>query len=124
MIRGGSTAPLGCSEHLRGQVELVRGELLEPETLTAAVAELRLADKLALGDLQATRDWSFAGDIVRGMWLMLQQERPGDYILASGIPHTVAELAEIAFGHVGLEASDHIRVDQRLVRDPEAVPLI
>jgi len=58
------------------------------------------------------------------MSLMLLQERPGDYILGSGIPHTVAELAEIAFGHVGLEASDHIRVDQRLVRDPEAVPLI
>jgi GDPmannose 4,6-dehydratase len=85
-------------------------------TRGAAAIKLGLAHELVLGDLGAVRDWSFAGDIVRGMWLMLQQERPDDYILASGIPHTVAELADVAFGCVGLEARDHIRTDPELVR--------
>ena len=73
-----------------------------------------------LGDLTAIRDWSFAGDVVRGAWLMLQQEQPGDYILASGVGHTVAEFAEIAFAHVGLNAVEHIRVDSSLTRAAEA----
>jgi GDPmannose 4,6-dehydratase len=61
---------------------------------------------------------------MRGAWLMLQQPRPDDYILASGVPHTVAELAEIAFAHVGLRAGDHIRVDESLLREPEPTPLV
>ena len=72
-----------------------------------------------LGDLSAVRDWSFAGDVMHGAWLMLQQEEPDDYVLASGIGHTVAELAEVAFAHVGLNAGDHVRVDPELVRQPE-----
>ena len=60
--------------------------------------ELGLAGEVLLGDLDAVRDWSFAGDVMRGAWLMLQQEQPDDYVLASGDPHTVAELAEAAFG--------------------------
>ena len=72
-----------------------------------------------LGDLDAVRDWSFAGDVVRGAWLMLQQDRPDDFILASGVPHTVAELAKLAFEHVGLCAHDYIRVDQSMVRSAE-----
>jgi GDPmannose 4,6-dehydratase len=93
-------------------------------TRAAAAIKLGLARDLVLGDLDAIRDWSFAGDIVRGMWLMLQRDEPGDYILASGIPHTVRELADAAFSHLGLDASDYVRVDEALVRGAEAVPLI
>ena len=74
-----------------------------------------------MGDLDAVRDWSFAGDVVRGAWMMLRQEEPDDYVLASGIPHTVREFAETAFAHVGLSASDHIRIDESLLRDVEPV---
>jgi GDPmannose 4,6-dehydratase len=91
-------------------------------TRAAAAIKLGLQTEVVLGDLTAVRDWSFAGDIVRGAWLMLQQERPQDFILASGVVHTVSELAEIAFAHVGLEARDHIRVDPSLVRATETVP--
>ena len=73
-----------------------------------------------LGDLTAVRDWSFAGDVMRGAWLMLQQEQPDDYILASGAGHTVAEFAEIAFAHVGLNAVEYIRVERSLTRAAEA----
>ena len=65
------------------------------------------------------RDWSFAGDVMDGAWLMLQQDEPDDYILASGIGHTVAEFAEAAFARVGLRAEDHIRVEEVLRRAPE-----
>jgi GDPmannose 4,6-dehydratase len=74
---------------------------------------------LTLGDLRAVRDWSFAGDIVRGSWLMLQQEHPDDYILASGVPRTVAEFAQAAFAYVDLDAERYLRVDPALVRPPE-----
>ncbi len=93
-------------------------------TRTAAAIKLGLAEEVVLGDLDAVRDWSFAGDVVRGAWLMLQQEQPDDYILASGVPHTVAELAEIAFAQVGLSARDHIRVDPALVRSADETPLV
>ena len=86
----------------------------------AAAVKLGLAREVVLGDLTAVRDWSFAGDIMRGAWLTLQQDRPNDYILASGTGHTVAEMAEVAFGHLGLDARDYIRTDHSLVRDPEA----
>jgi GDPmannose 4,6-dehydratase len=93
-------------------------------TRAAAAIKLGLAHEVVLGDLAAVRDWSFAGDIVRGAWLTLRQERPGDYILASGIPHTVADFAAAAFACVGLRAEDHLRVDPELVRAPEATPLV
>ena len=70
------------------------------------------------------RDWSFAGDIVRGAWLMLQQERAADYVLASGVPHTVAEFAEAAFACVDLDAERYLRVDPALVRPPERTPSV
>ncbi|MGN6868504.1 MAG: GDP-mannose 4,6-dehydratase [Solirubrobacteraceae bacterium] len=89
-------------------------------TRAAAQIKLGLAREVVLGDLNAVRDWSFAGDVMRGAWLMLQQDRAADCVLASGIPHTVAELADAAFGHVGLDAGVHIRVDPTLVRPPEA----
>jgi GDPmannose 4,6-dehydratase len=93
-------------------------------TRGAAAISLGLQDELTLGVLQAIRDWSFAGDIVRGAWLMLQQERPGDYVLASGVPHTVAELARAAFACVGLDAERYLRADPSLVRPPETTPSV
>ncbi|HEV2980146.1 MAG TPA: GDP-mannose 4,6-dehydratase [Solirubrobacteraceae bacterium] len=91
-------------------------------TRGAAAVALGLERELTLGDLDAVRDWSFAGDIMRGAWLMLQQDRGDDYVLASGVAHTVGELARAAFAYVGLDAERHVRVDQSLVRPPEATP--
>jgi GDPmannose 4,6-dehydratase len=90
-------------------------------TVTRAAAQIKLGlvEEVMLGDLNAVRDWSFAGDIMRGAWLMLQQEHADDYVLASGVGHTVAELAETAFACVGLEAERYVRVDPKLVRRPE-----
>ncbi|MFI5037872.1 MAG: GDP-mannose 4,6-dehydratase [Solirubrobacterales bacterium] len=93
-------------------------------TRGAAAIALGLERELTLGSLQAVRDWSFAGDIVRGAWLMLQQDRPDDYVLASGVPHTVAELAQIAFACVDLDAERYLRVDPALVRPAEGTPSV
>jgi GDPmannose 4,6-dehydratase len=88
-------------------------------TRTAAEIKLGLAKELVLGSLEAVRDWSFAGDVMRGAWLMLQQEQPEDYVLASGVGRTVAELVDMAFACVDLEAERYVRVDPKLVRPPE-----
>jgi GDPmannose 4,6-dehydratase len=88
-------------------------------TRGAAAIALGLADELTLGNIDAVRDWSFAGDIVRGAWLMLQQEDCQDYVLASGVPRTVAELARTAFACVDLDAERYLRVDPALVRTAE-----
>lgn len=93
-------------------------------TRAAAAIKLGLANEVALGDLDAVRDWSFAGDIVNGAWLSLQRDAPDDYVFASGAPHSVADLARIAFAHVGLSADDHIRVDEELRRDAEPTPQV
>ncbi len=93
-------------------------------TRGAAEIALGLREELTLGSLDAVRDWSFAGDIVRGAWLMLQHERPDDYVLASGVPHTVAEFAAAAFECVDLEAERYLRVDPALVRSPESTPSV
>ena len=93
-------------------------------TRGAAAIALGLQDELTLGNLEAIRDWSFAGDIVRGAWLMLQQERPDDYVLASGVPHTVADLARTAFACVDLDVERYLRVDPALVRPPERTPSV
>ena len=82
----------------------------------AAAISLGLEDELVLGDLDATRDWGYAGDYVRAMWLMLQQDAPDDYIVASGKEHSVRELVHCAFAHVGLDWQDHVRVDPALQR--------
>jgi len=93
-------------------------------TRAAAAISLGRQDELELGALDAVRDWSFAGDIVRGAWLMLQQEQPGDYVLASGVAHTVAEFARAAFACVDLDAERYLRVDEARVRAPESTPSI
>jgi GDPmannose 4,6-dehydratase len=69
-----------------------------------------------LGDLDARRDWGYAPDYVEAMWLMLQQDEPGDYVVATGEPHTVQELVELAFAHAGLDWREHVRVDESLRR--------
>ena len=89
-----------------------------------AAIKAGVQDELVLGDLDAVRDWSFAGDTMLGAWLMLQHDEPADYILASGVGHTVGEFAERAFAHVGLAAADHLRSDPGLVRAREPAPLI
>jgi GDPmannose 4,6-dehydratase len=91
-------------------------------TRAAAAISLGMQEELTLGSLDAIRDWSFAGDIMEGAWLMLQQESPDDYVLASGVPHTVAELARVAFTCVGLESERYIRVDESLLRAKESTP--
>jgi GDPmannose 4,6-dehydratase len=93
-------------------------------TRAAAAISLGLRQELTLGDLSAVRDWSFAGDVVRGAWLMLQQERPDDYVLAGGIPRTVADFAHTAFACVDLEAERYLRIDSALVRPAETTPSV
>jgi GDPmannose 4,6-dehydratase len=93
-------------------------------TRAAAAIKLGLEHELVLGDLDAVRDWSFAGDFMHGAWLMLQQDRPGDYVLASGVGHTVAEFAHAAFACVGLDAERYLRVDPSLVRPVETTPSV
>jgi GDPmannose 4,6-dehydratase len=90
----------------------------------AAAIALGLQDELTLGSVEAVRDWSFAGDIMRGAWLMLQQEQPEDYVLASGVAHTVADFARTAFACVDLDYERHVRVDAALVRPTETTPSV
>jgi GDPmannose 4,6-dehydratase len=82
----------------------------------AASISLGLEQEVSLGDLDARRDWGYAGDYVRAMWLMLQRDTPGDYVIATGVTHSVRELAETAFARVGLDWAEHVRVDDALVR--------
>jgi len=93
-------------------------------TRGAAAIKLGLESELRLGNLDAQRDWSFAGDVVEAMWLMLQQETGGDYVVGSGVGHTVRELTQVAFGHVGLEAEDYVVVDPQFVRELDPTPLV
>jgi GDPmannose 4,6-dehydratase len=98
-----------------------RGETFVSRKVTRAAARIKLGlqDKLYLGNLDARRDWGFAGDYVEAMWLMLQQESPDDYVVATGESHSVRELVEIAFGHVGLDWKPHIERDPRYLRPTE-----
>jgi GDPmannose 4,6-dehydratase len=84
--------------------------------LAAARISLGLQEEVLLGDLDARRDWGYAGDYVRAMWLMLQRDQPDDYLVATGQTHTVRELAQIAFTRVELDWQDHVRVDRALQR--------
>jgi GDPmannose 4,6-dehydratase len=86
--------------------------------------KLGLADHVALGNLDAHRDWGYAGDYVRAMWLMLQQDEPADYVIATGVSHSVRDLVQIAFGHAGLDWKRHVRTDPALIRPAEVDHLI
>ncbi len=90
----------------------------------AAAIKLGLRDKLALGNLDAERDWGFAGDYVRAMWLMLQQDEPSDYVVATGVAHSVLECVEVAFDHAGVPIDDHVEIDESFLRPAEVEHLI
>jgi GDPmannose 4,6-dehydratase len=98
-----------------------RGETFVTRKITRAVGRIKLGlqDKLYLGNLDAKRDWGFAGDYVEAMWLMLQQEKPDDYVIATGRTIPVREFAEMAFAHAGLNYQDHIEFDPRYLRPAE-----
>jgi GDPmannose 4,6-dehydratase len=89
-------------------------------TLAAAAISLGEADELRLGTLDAQRDWGYAPEFVEAMWLMLQRERPEDYVLATGVAHSVRDCVAIAFGHVGLDWRDHVQLDAAFQRPGEA----
>jgi GDPmannose 4,6-dehydratase len=82
----------------------------------AAAISLGMTSELTVGDLDARRDWGYAGDYVRAIWLMLQEDEGDDYVIASGVTHSVRDLTEIAFRHVGLDWQDHVRTDPALER--------
>jgi GDPmannose 4,6-dehydratase len=90
----------------------------------AARIKLGMADKLPMGNLDARRDWGFAGDYIKAMWLMLQQNRPDDYVIATGTSHSVRDLVEIAFKHVGLDWEKYVVLDPRFIRPAEVETLI
>ena len=90
----------------------------------AARIKLGLADTMSIGNLDAHRDWGFAGDYVVAMWMMLQQDRPDDYVVATGVSHSVRELVEVAFAHAGLDWQKHVRVDPALLRPAEVEHLL
>jgi GDPmannose 4,6-dehydratase len=103
-----------------------RGLEFVTRKVTDGVARIKLglADHLALGNLDAHRDWGFAGDYVRAMWLMLQQEQADDYVIATGVSHSVRDLVEVAFGHAGLDWQKYVRIDPALLRPAEVDHLI
>ena len=102
-----------------------RGETFVTRKITRAAARIKmgLQDKLYLGNLDAKRDWGFAGDYVEAMWMMLQQEQGDDYVVATGETHTVKEFLEVVFEHAGLDVNEYVEIDERLFR-PHEVPLL
>ena len=103
-----------------------RGIEFVTRKVTDGVARIKLgkSDHVALGNLDARRDWGFAGDYVRAMWLMLQQDTADDYVIATGVSHSVQHLVETAFGHVGLDWKKHVRTDPAFLRPAEVDHLI
>jgi GDPmannose 4,6-dehydratase len=103
-----------------------RGLEFVTRKVTDGVARIKsgLADSLSLGNLDAHRDWGFAGDYVRAMWLMLQQKRADDYVIATGKSHSVRELVQVAFGHAGLDWQKHVKTDPKFLRPAEVDLLI
>jgi GDPmannose 4,6-dehydratase len=103
-----------------------RGETFVTRKITRAASRIKhgLQEKLYLGNLEARRDWGYAKDYVEAMWLMLQQEKPADYVIATGEAHSVRELCEAAFGHVGLDYRQYVELDPRYLRPTEVDNLL
>ena len=103
-----------------------RGETFVTRKITKAAARIKLGlqRELFLGNLEARRDWGFAGDYVEAMWLMLQQDQPDDYVIATGETHTVSEFLDVAFGHVRLDWRRYVKIDPRYYRPTEVDLLI
>ncbi|WP_339220234.1 GDP-mannose 4,6-dehydratase [Paenibacillus sp. FSL W7-1332] len=110
-----------CSGILFNHESPRRGVEFVTRKVTDAVARIKmgLQNELRMGNLDAKRDWGFAGDYVKAMWLMLQQDKPDDYVISTGETHTVQELVEIAFGHAGLNWEEYVVIDQKFVRPAE-----
>ncbi|MFJ7928497.1 GDP-mannose 4,6-dehydratase [Peribacillus sp. NPDC096448] len=110
-----------CSGILFNHESPRRGIDFVTRKVTDAVAKIKLGiqDKLHLGNLDSKRDWGFAGDYVKAMWLMLQQDEPDDFVIATGETHTVKEFVEIAFEHVGLNWQEHVVQDPQFMRPAE-----
>jgi len=115
-----------CSGILFNHESPRRGLEFVTHKVTDTVARIKLgvANELRLGNLNAQRDWGYAGDYVRAMWLMLQQPNPDDYVIATGETHSVRELCEAAFGHVDLDWRDYVVVDERFLRPAEVDQLV
>jgi GDPmannose 4,6-dehydratase len=103
----------------------LRGETFVTRKITLAASKIKLGlqDKLFLGNLDAKRDWGYAGDYVEAMWLMLQQDNPGDYVISTGETHTVREFLECVFEHAELDPAKYVEIDERLFR-PQEVPYL
>lgn len=114
-----------CSGILFNHESPRRGKEFVTRKVTDGVARIKLGlqDKLFLGNLDAMRDWGFAGDYVEAMWLMLQQPQPDDYVVATGEKHSVRELVELAFGNVGLDWQHYVEIDPKLIRPAEVYTL-
>ena len=115
-----------CSGILFNHESERRGKEFVTRKVTDGVARIKLGKqkKLKLGNLDARRDWGFAGDYVEAMWLMLQQDKPDDYVVATGDTHPVRELVDLAFGHVGLKWEDHVEIDPAFFRPAEVDLLV
>jgi GDPmannose 4,6-dehydratase len=103
-----------------------RGYEFVTRKITQGAAQIKLGKmkELRLGNLDAVRDWGFAGDYVEAMWLMLQQDQPEDYVIATGETHSVRELCDVAFARAGLDYREYVKVDERFFRPAEAIPLV
>ena len=110
-----------CSGILFNHESPRRGLEFVTRKVSYGVARIKLGQQktLKLGNLDAERDWGFTGDYVRAMWMMLQQDKPQDYVVATGITHSVRRLLEVAFSHVGLDYRDHVELDPALLRPAE-----
>jgi GDPmannose 4,6-dehydratase len=115
-----------CSGILFNHESPRRGLEFVTRKVTDGVARIKhgMADELVLGNLDARRDWGFAGDYVEAMWRMLQQDEPDDYVVATGETNTVERLVELAFEHAGLDRDEHVRTDPALIRPAEVDLLV
>jgi GDPmannose 4,6-dehydratase len=116
----------GCSGILFNHESPRRGLEFVSRKVTHAAARMKLGlqKKLKMGNLEARRDWGFAGDYVEAMWLMLQQDKPDDYVIATGISHSVQDLIRIAFDHLGLDWTEYVENDPTLLRPAEVDVLL
>lgn len=115
-----------CSGILFNHESPRRGLEFVTRKISHAVARIKLGldNELRLGNLEAQRDWGFAGDYVKAMWLMLQQDKPDDYVVSTGQTHSVRHFCELAFGRVGLDYQDYVVLDERFMRPAEVDLLI
>lgn len=116
----------GCSGILFNHESPRRGLEFVTRKVTNAVARIKLGlqNEIRMGNLDSKRDWGFAGDYVKAMWLMLQQDKPDDYVIATGETHTIRELLEVAFGHVGLNFEEYVVIDPKFIRPAEVELLL